>query len=148
MIRQLLGEQIADTHVPLIRELFLQRDLHPMRMVFAAAYKIPLDYLATLVDRVSGCTCSTIASVYRQPHDPEIALFQARVEELTGSLVAIRATSLRTNRHHSLRRGSPHLSRRCPIARSSLLYNTISWYHRRFDDCAVKYTYSYRWTGN
>lgn len=147
-MRQLLGEQTENAHVPLLHELFLQRLRQLIRMVLAAAGEIPLDRLATLADRVTECTGSTIASVSCQPQDSAMTRLGPRIEELTTFVAVICPTSPRRSRPCSVRHGSPHLSRRSSPARSFSSDSTICWYRRSFQDRAVKCTHACSWTGN
>ncbi|XP_019850781.1 PREDICTED: uncharacterized protein LOC109581259 [Amphimedon queenslandica] len=136
-MQQLLGDKAASTDGSFLRELFLQRLPHNVRMVLAGSgdeIHEDLDKLATLADKILQVSTPQVSTV---------ATF-TEVEQLSAEIAALK-TLLESQQKQSSQRKtasrSAHHSRRSSPARPVTTQHqstTLCWYHSRFQAAARK----------
>lgn len=148
-MRQLMGEHASASQTPILRELFLQRLPHPIRLVLAAAEDMPVERLADLADKVHEVSSPTVATATTQ--DTAMARLEHRMEELAASVANLRASRPRPPRRRTAsrsRRDDRQSLARSPSRSPSASARSPCWYHRAFGDRARKCTPPCSWSGN
>lgn len=152
-MRQLLGSA-ADTQLPILRELFLQRLPQQVHMVLAGSEEVSLEPLAQLADRIIEHSSPSIAPVYRAPPaasscstDDSISSLQAQVARLSEAVESLRSDFSRRRR---TRRSPSRPRRRSPSGRTDgqSSPSDICWYHQKYGENAFKCTRPCSWSGN
>lgn len=143
-MKQLLGDT-ADDHTPILRELFLNRLPHEVRMILAGNDDVSLDRLAELADRITDYASASLAPVRSAAvlDTPPTSDLQAAVARLTEEMsrMSSQMADLRSALNRRSRdRGQPRnrsASRRRTSSPTQPSQRTpgsprYCWYHRRF----------------
>lgn len=150
-MRQLLGDQAADSNSPLLRELFLQRLPQNMVAVLAATDIMNLDKLAETADHIADysdpsgvAAVSTPSTPSSSSHEALHARLEERLDEIVDTLAAMRVPGP-PRRPSSQKR---HPSRRPRSPSPPYSRGTACWYHRTFGSDARMCHRPCSWSGN
>ncbi|XP_064482876.1 uncharacterized protein LOC135395713 [Ornithodoros turicata] len=153
-MRKLAGNPTAED--TLLRELFLQRLPHNIRMILASTEHASLDDQAKMADRildlaghpVPGAVANLCPTTAASSADPTIAMLTASLHQLqsTVAVLAERVAAVqppRGPRRNGFRRRRT-TTRRRPRSPSP----AFCWYHHTFGDSARNYQPPCSWSGN
>lgn len=143
-MKQLLGHN-AEDHTPILRELFLNRLPHEVRMILAGNDDVSLDRLAELADRITDYASASLAPIrsHAPPDTPSMPDLQAAVARLTDEMARMASQMADLRTALSRRPRAPSQSRRrstssrrpsspTQMSQRSPENPRYCWYHRRF----------------
>lgn len=130
-MQQLLGEHTADTNIPFLRELFLQRLPPNVRMVLASTDDtMDLPTLADMADKVIEVAAPSVSAISQPPpSNNDLKQLRTDMSRLT-DLVASFTRGRPPRRRRSFSRN------RSPAPTDS--QSTLCWYHKKFGEAAKK----------
>lgn len=134
-MQQLMGEKASTIDASFLRNLFVQRLPHNVRMILASVGDLEIERLAELADKLMEISTPVVSAV-QTPAD-EIQQLRAEISRLTIAVATLQQHRGRSQSRSQRRRPSPSPAR-----------TDICWYHRRFGDNATKCTTPCHYTGN
>ena len=149
-MQQLLGDKVASTDSSFLRELFLQRLPHNVRMILAGSgddVNKDLDKLAALADKVLDVSTPLVSAVATSTAVEEL---RAEIAALKTLVESQQKQSSQQPRRKTTPRSAYH-SRNSSPARPVTTQpkdNTLCWYHSRFKAAAKKCQSPCSWSGN
>lgn len=159
-MKQLLG-QTADDHTPIIRELFLNRLPHEVRLILAGNDDVSLDRLAELADRITDYASASLAPVRSHtPAEPSctsdleaaVARLTDQMTRMSSDMADLRNALQRRSRGRSQLRTRSGSRRRSSGSTDSSQQATgrprYCWYHRRFRQRSTRCEAPCDWSEN
>ncbi|XP_037567903.1 uncharacterized protein LOC119448753 [Dermacentor silvarum] len=152
-MRHLIGDRSAALDAYILRELFLQRLPHQVRMILSVSSTETLDSLAQMADKIMDVGTPAISGIERQRDSSPFApvrddrldrLLQAneelncKVDQLAAELSSLKADH----------RGSASRQRHQSRDRSPSLPRSVCWYHRRYGARARQCNQPCQFAGN